>query len=157
LVPGEQEQRLGVAAFPPQVKPPVQVAPQLTGTPQEGLVTVALQAAPPVPGHIDASVSVQQVAEPPAGVPQWVLHACDVYLKSEPQVFSVSPLQTLSPGWHSPPHAGLVVPPVQVKAQVWTTMVHWPSPSHWRTAGSPLPSVPHILAPGAQTPPQVFS
>jgi hypothetical protein len=34
------------------------------------LVTGALQTAPPVPGHICASVWVQQLATPPL-VPQW--------------------------------------------------------------------------------------
>ncbi len=150
---GEQEHWFGVAAFPPHCRLFVQAVPQITCTPHDGFVTARPQVAPPVPGHIDASVSVQQVP-----FPQPFAHGDDVYMKFEPQVLSVvESLQIVSPGWHSPVHAGLVEPPVQVKAQVWTTIVHCPSVSQRRTAGLPLPSVPHCWAPGAQTPPQVFS
>lgn len=155
---GEQEHWFGVAELPPQRRSLAQLELQVTWRPHDGLVTAMPQEAPLVAGHICASVSVQQVALPPAGAPQPFGHDDVVYMKFEPQVLSVvASLQSVSLGWHSPLHAGLVEPPVQVNEQVWTTIVHCPSVSHFRTAGLPLPSVPHCSAPGAQTPPQVFS
>jgi hypothetical protein len=95
---GEQEHWFGVAALPPQRRLFPQVEPHATTRPHDGLVTDALHVAPLVPEHIEASVSVQHVAVPPAGVPQPLLQPDAVYMKFGPQVSSIEPLQSLSPG-----------------------------------------------------------